>query len=207
VHDVRGDATFLADGQPSDTVDDDIFAAVLEGDDVAFRALYRHLHPRLLRYASVLVGADAEDVTAEAWLQIIRDLPRFSGNLDGFRGWTARIVRNRAIETVRARGRRPADPADLDVLAAQPGPDDTARHALDAISTRDAVAMIAALPRVEAEAVLLRAVVGLDATTAGQVLGKRAGTVRVAAHRGLRRLAAQLATPERMPAQRAAVDG
>ena len=43
--------------------------------------------------------------------------------------------------------------------------------------------------RDQAEAVLLRAVVGLDAATAAEVLGKRPGAVRVAAHRGLRRLA------------------
>ncbi|GAB3842628.1 hypothetical protein GCM10029963_16000 [Micromonospora andamanensis] len=49
--------------------------------------------------------------------------------------------------------------------------------------------MIASLPPREAEAVLLRAVIGLDAETAGRVLGRRAGAVRTAAHRGLRRLA------------------
>ena len=52
--------------------------------------------------------------------------------------------------------------------------------------------LIAALPREQAQAVLLRAVVGLDARTAGEVLGKRAGAVRVAAHRGLKRLARQV---------------
>jgi RNA polymerase sigma-70 factor (ECF subfamily) len=41
--------------------------------------------------------------------------------------------------------------------------------------------------------VLLRAVVGLDAPTAARVLGKRPTAVRVAAHRGLRRLAGALA--------------
>jgi RNA polymerase sigma-70 factor (ECF subfamily) len=70
--------------------------------------------------------------------------------------------------------------------------DDTAALAMDAVSTRDAVAMIAALPRDQAEAVLLRVVMGLDAATAARVLGKRPGAVRTAAHRGLRRLADQL---------------
>jgi len=37
-------------------------------------------------------------------------------------------------------------------------------------------------------------VLGLDAKTAGQVLGKRPGAVRTAAHRGLQRLAERLAT-------------
>ena len=49
--------------------------------------------------------------------------------------------------------------------------------------------LIATLPPDQAEAVLLRVVVGLDAASAGRVLGKRPGAVRTAAHRGLRRLA------------------
>lgn len=35
---------------------------------------------------------------------------------------------------------------------------------------------------------LLRVVVGLDGVSAARVLGKRAGAVRTAAHRGLKRL-------------------
>jgi RNA polymerase sigma-70 factor (ECF subfamily) len=45
------------------------------------------------------------------------------------------------------------------------------------------------LPPDQAEAVLLRAVVGLDAGTAARVLGKRPGAIRTAAYRGLRTLA------------------
>jgi hypothetical protein len=37
--------------------------------------------------------------------------------------------------------------------------------------------------------------VGLDAASAARVLGKRPGAVRMAAHRGLRTLAARLAVP------------
>ena len=40
---------------------------------------------------------------------------------------------------------------------------------------------------------LLRAVVGLDTNTTGAVLGTSAGAVRIAAHRGLKRLARMLA--------------
>lgn len=163
------------------------------GDEAGFVILYRTLQPRLQRYATALVGHEAEDVTAEAWLQVARDLKRFVGDVDGFRGWVASITRNRALDLLRSRSRRPADPAGLSVLADRAGPGDTATAALDALSTAQAVALIAGLPRDQAEAVLLRAVVGLDAKAAGQVLGKRAGAVRVAAHRGLRRLASQLA--------------
>ncbi|MGW7449883.1 RNA polymerase sigma factor [Streptomyces sp. NPDC054787] len=57
------------------------------------------------------------------------------------------------------------------------------------VVTAEALALVAALPRVQAEAVLLRVVMGLDAQSAARVLGKRAGAVRRAAHRGLRTLA------------------
>jgi RNA polymerase sigma-70 factor (ECF subfamily) len=79
------------------------------------------------------------------------------------------------------------------VMTELAAPDDTPGSAMEAISTEAAMRLIAGLPSDQAEAVLLRVVMGLDAKTAGQVLGKRAGAVRTAAHRGLRRLAEQLA--------------
>ena len=163
------------------------------GDPEAFRALYRDIQPRLLRYLHGLAGQDAEDVAAEAWLQIARDLPGFSGDYDQFRGWTATIARHRALDHLRRAARRPPQVAvPAEDLAGWPAADDTAQHAIDAVATDAALALIATLPPDQAEAVLLRAVLGLDAQTAGQVLGKRPGAVRTAAYRGLRTLARQL---------------
>jgi RNA polymerase sigma-70 factor, ECF subfamily len=167
--------------------------AAQEGDGEAFRVLYRDTQPRLLRYLRALVGDDAEDVASETWLQIARDLASFHGDGDGFRGWAATIARHRALDHLRRAARRPPPvlvPAeDLAGLAAA---DDTAATALDAVATDAAVRLIARLPPDQAEAVLLRAVVGLDAATAAKVLGKRPGAVRTAAHRGLRTLARHL---------------
>jgi RNA polymerase sigma-70 factor (ECF subfamily) len=168
-----------------------------QGDPDAFRALYRDIQPRLLRYLHALAGDDAEDVAAETWLHITRDLPTFTGNYDAFRGWTATIARHRALDHLRHRARRPpAIPVPADDLATLPGTDDTAQHALDNLATSHAITLIATLPPDQAEAVLLRAVLGLDAHTAGQVLGKRPGAIRTAAHRGLRTLARQLERPD-----------
>jgi RNA polymerase sigma-70 factor (ECF subfamily) len=168
-------------------------AAARAGNSIAFEAIYRALAPRLARYARGLVGQDAEDVAAEAWLQIVRDLRNFDGDWDAFRGWAARIVRNRAIDHLRSVARRPARAATIDALLERAAPDDTASAAVESLSTSAAVDLIATLPPDQAEAVLLRAVVGLDAKAAGEVLGKRAGAVRVAAHRGLRTLESRLA--------------
>jgi RNA polymerase sigma-70 factor, ECF subfamily len=160
-----------------------------QGDAEAFRLLYRDIQPRLLRYLHAIAGQDAEDIASETWLQVTRDLPGFSGTYDGFRGWVATIARHRALDHLRRNTRRPpalALPAED--LAAWPAAADTAQSALDAVATGHAVTLIATLPPDQAEAVLLRAVLGLDAATAGQVLGKRAGAVRTAAHRGLKTL-------------------
>lgn len=160
------------------------------GDEVAFRIVYRTVHPRLLGYVRTLVSdADAEDVTSEAWLQIARDISRFSGDADRFRGWAARIARNRALDHLRTRGRRPVIGGDESDLAVLPAGADTAAEALEALGTGRTMALISRLPQDQAEAVVLRVVVGLDAQSAADVLGKRAGAVRTAAHRGLRKLA------------------
>ncbi len=164
--------------------------AAQRGDEAAFREVYRGVQPRLLAYVRTLVGdTDAEDVASEAWLQIARDLGRFAGDADRFRGWTATIARNRALDHIRRLGRRPVVGGDETVLYAMPDPSDTADQALDALATGRAMRLIARLPLDQAEAIMLRAVIGLDAKGAAQVLGKRPGAVRTAAHRGLRRLA------------------
>lgn len=163
-------------------------SAAREGDDAAFSVIYRAVQPALLRYVRGLVGDDAEDVTSEAWAQIARDVRSFAGDSDGFRGWAATIARNRALDHLRRERRRPATPVSTDDLFHLAGRADTAAGALELVSTDAAIALIAALPQDQAEAVLLRVVMGLDANAAGQVLGKRPGAVRVAAHRGLRRL-------------------
>jgi len=167
-------------------------AAARAGDEAAFVRVYRHVQPLMLRYTASLVGPDAEDVSAETWLHVARDLHRFSGDLDGFRGWVATIARHRALDHVRARSRRPVVLDDLVAVADRPGPHDTAGLALERLQTERTVALVAGLPREQAEAVLLRSVLGLDVATTAEVLGKRPVAVRVAAHRGLKRLASQL---------------
>jgi RNA polymerase sigma-70 factor (ECF subfamily) len=181
---------------------DEVLTAARLGDEDAFRTLYRDVQPKLLRYLRVLVGADAEDVASDAWLQIARDLSSFRGDLDGFRGWTTTIARNRAMDHLRRHQRRPLVP--VEDVAERASLDDTAQAALDSVSTDAALALIARLPRDQAEAVLLRVVVGLDAKSAAKVLGKRPGAVRTAAHRGLRTLSAQLDAaplPARTPSE------
>ncbi len=191
------------DQDDSDRSDDAALARAVHaaqcGDEAGFSYAYRVVQPGLLRYLTILVGNEAEDVASETWSQVCRDLARFSGDADGFRGWVVTIGRHRAIDHLRARKRRSADPLPMETLLGWPGAQDTAGEALEAAGTRSALAHIASLPREQAEAVFLRVVVGLDAKSAARVLGKRPGAVRTSAYRGVRRLAAALDDDETEP--------
>ncbi|MFF0185626.1 RNA polymerase sigma factor [Streptomyces sp. NPDC005244] len=168
-------------------------ARAQEGDEAAFAVAYRMVQPGLLGYLRGIVGDDAEDVASEAWLEIARDLGRFRGDGAGFRGWTATIARHRALDHLRRLKARPrGTPIEQDVLDL-PGANSTPDEALETLSTEYALELVAGLPRDQAEAVLLRVVVGLDGPAAARVLGKRPGAVRTSAHRGLKRLARLLA--------------
>ncbi|MBO0806281.1 MAG: RNA polymerase sigma factor, partial [Nocardiopsaceae bacterium] len=163
------------------------------GDSDAFRVVYREVQPKLLRYLSFLVEGDAEDIASETWLQATRDLHKFHGNSDNFRGWITTIARNRAMDHLRKNTRQPTSvPMPSEEFLPLAASDDTEARAIESITTDDAVKMISSLPRDQAEAVMLRAVVGMDAKTAAAVAGKRAGAIRTAAYRGLKTLAKRL---------------
>lgn len=169
-----------------------VVRAAVEGDEAAFVWLYRQVQPGVLRYLRGLVGEDAEDVASETWLQIARDLRSYRGEGAGFTGWAAMIARNRALDHLRHRQRRPSTLTAVEFFEDLAGLDDTEGRAMQAAETRAVIDWIATLPQDQAEAILLRVVMGLDAKSAGEVVGKRAGAVRMAAHRGLRRLAEEL---------------
>lgn len=171
--------------------EDDLSLALLaaqDGDPAGFAVVWESLQPAVLRYLRAVVGDAAEDVASETWLQVVRDLAGFRGDARAFRVWLFRIARNRGVDECRRAGRRREDPDD-GLSHERPGVRDAAQEVLEGLDTEWAVRVIASLPRDQAEAVMLRVVAGLDVAQTAEVLGKRKGAVRVAAMRGLRRLA------------------
>jgi len=176
---------------------DDAVHAMCVGDGDAFRVVYRAVHPTLQRYLEILVGpVDAEDVASETWAQACRDLHRFEGDADGFRGWVTTIGRHRALDHLRRKSRRPQVDRDLTGIEVESAGDVLA-SVDESLGTAAAVELIRTLPQAQAEAVMLRAVIGLDARTAGQILGRRPGAVRTATQRGLAALARLLEERDR----------
>jgi RNA polymerase sigma-70 factor, ECF subfamily len=174
----------------TDTNFEGILAAARVGEQWAIAAIWRDVHPRLLRYLRVAVPGGAEDAASDIWLEVAAGLGRFSGDRHAFLRWTFTICRRRVIDGGRRDERRRTDAVPHELFEARSHAGDggiEARVALDA-----ALGHLARLPRDQAEVILLRVVVGLDADSVGELLGKRPGNVRVLQHRGLERLAAEL---------------
>ena len=167
----------------------ELLAAAQGGDEEAFAVLWRHLQPALLRYFRVVAPQAAEDLAADTWISVIGGLGRFRGDERAFRAWIFTVARHRAIDWHRQARRRPTGSIPAEQPAEWPAPDDPAVEVVEGQSTRAALALVAELPADQAEVVALRVLGGLEVAEVARIVGKRPGTVRVLAHRGLRRLA------------------
>jgi RNA polymerase sigma-70 factor (ECF subfamily) len=159
------------------------------GDEAGFVVLWRTLHPPLLRYLTVRGNDAPEDLAAETWLQVVRDLAGFQGDAADFRAWLFTVARHRAIDQGRARALRPV------VAVAEPHGDGAGgstpsaeQDVVEREATAAALRLVASLPPDQAEMVMLRVVAGLDVAAVAELVGKKPGAVRVAVHRALKSL-------------------
>jgi RNA polymerase sigma-70 factor, ECF subfamily len=166
-----------------------VLVAAQGGDEQSFEMLWRDLQPRLLRYLQVMAPAAAEDLVADTWIGVIRELRRFVGDEPGFRAWVFTVARHRAIDWYRRTNRQRIEPVPVELANHWAAPNDPAAEALERWSTRAALALIAELPRAQAEVVALRVLDGLSVAEVSHITGNNPNAVRVLSHRGLRRLA------------------
>lgn len=165
------------------------------------------LRPELHRYAARLAGSviDGEDVVQDATAKALAAL----GGLDAaapLRPWLFRIVHNCALDLLRRRAVRLAEPFEAAADLADPD----AADALEELMRREAVGMAVArfleLPTVQRSVVALKDV--LDEPLAGiaDVLGLTIDAVKAHLARGRARLKAINATPAAGPAPVASLE-
>jgi RNA polymerase sigma-70 factor, ECF subfamily len=169
------------------------FAATLakaqDGDEAAFTCIFRDVQPVLVRYLRVIAPGAADDVAGDTWVRVVDGLAGFRGDEAAFRAWLFTIARHRATDWGRWRARHPTVALEGSGAADRPTAPDAAEVALEQFGLRAALTAVAQLPRDQAEIIMLRVVAGLDTREVARITGKSPGAVRVAAHRGLRRLA------------------
>jgi RNA polymerase sigma-70 factor (ECF subfamily) len=171
-------------------------ASAKAGDESSFVELFRSIQPALLRYLTTLGGSLAEDVASETWISVVRGLHKFSGDEAGWRAWVFTIAHARLRDAQRRACRTPDMVDAYEELESRPDTFDLATHVEEMFSTEQALALIGRLAPDQAAVVLLRHVAGLDVARTAEVLGKKPGAVRIAAHRGLRRLSELLTRRE-----------
>jgi RNA polymerase sigma-70 factor, ECF subfamily len=163
-------------------------AAAQRGHEAAFARLWRDANPPLLRYLRVIAPDLAEDVAAETWLRVLRGLKGFRGDEQAWRAWVFTICRHLVIDE-RRRAKAPTIALSEVPAARLTTGSDAADEAIEHFSTKAALEMVARLPPLQAEVILLRVLAGLETDAVAKLVGRSPGAVRVAAHRGLRRLA------------------
>jgi RNA polymerase sigma-70 factor, ECF subfamily len=171
----------------ADVKDDPTITAAKQGEAEAWRLLYRDHAGRLVVWLSTRAGADsavsAEDIAAETWLTAASKLQEFSGSAHDFGGWLFGIARNQALNTRRRDSRRRTEPV------AAPPELSSAGAADETVGETERVrSLLSALPPRERDVLACLEVVDLDIAQTAQALGLSQGAVRVARHRGLRRL-------------------
>lgn len=131
------------------------------------------------RFLAATVGPnEADDCFQETFLKALRAYPRLE-SADNLRGWILTIARRTAIDSARARGRRPEPVADPEPPArdSTPDPGDPALWAA-----------VRALPPKQRAAVALHYVSDLPYAEVGAVMGCSEEAARRSAFEGLRRL-------------------
>ncbi len=171
--------------------DDETIAGAKQGDHAAWRALYTAHAGRLVVWLATLPSRDAgvapEDVAAEAWLTAASRIADFEGSSGDFAGWLFGIARLQARNAQRKSGRRMTSPASAEILELS-----TTVHAAPASVGPESDGwitwLLSHLPERERQVLACLDVVGLDVRSTCAALDMSATAVRVAHHRGLRRL-------------------
>ena len=202
----RTDANFEAvpDDQQGKTgvPDRALVERMAAGEERALGALYdRHGGMAYaLALAIVREGADAEEVVADAFGQLWRNATQYDAGRGSVAGWLATITRTRALDLVRARGRRTraverAARADADGLAAPLSaaaerPDRRIeRHEARRLVTRS----LAELPEPQRRVIELAYFGGLSQTEIATELNEPLGTVKTRMRAGMEKLRSALA--------------
>jgi len=165
--------------EPLDT-DADLVRRCLAGDEAAFAALLERHQARVYAFLLRLTGSapDAEDLAQVVFLKAFRSLESFD-LARPLHSWLLGIAHHAALDFLRARktdlsldhDEAPIDPAD-----GADGPERLAEASLDGALVER---LLAALPPLYREALLLRHIEGLSVEEVAAALGIPEGTAKI----------------------------
>jgi RNA polymerase sigma-70 factor (ECF subfamily) len=172
----------------------DLVTRAVHADQEAIGRLLAQIRPAVVRYCRARLGrlggayTTADDVAQDVCLAVLRALPRFQQQ-EGrpFAAFIYRIAANKVADAQRVGSRRAALPVDVlnERPDRTPGPE---QQVMAEDLARRLSALLAHLPEIHREIVVLRVAVGLTAEEVGRVLTMSPAAVRVAQSRALAHL-------------------
>jgi RNA polymerase sigma-70 factor (ECF subfamily) len=179
------------------TVDREMLARAVSGDQDAFGELYDRLSGPLYSLAVRMLGdaAEAQDALQDAFLQIWRRAATYDSSQSSVFSWAILLTRGRIIDRLRARGRR------LRVIAVSTDDEENPSRAADASTAESAAdtadrneeagrvrSVLSKLPAEQREAIELAFFSDLTHHEIAAQLGEPLGTIKARIRRGLLKL-------------------
>lgn len=169
-----------------DQSDEALVLLAQAGERAAVVALYRrHVNQIYGFFWNQTQGAeDAEDLTSETFLRMVRGLPGFQGR-SSFRTWLFEIARRQLVDLWRREGRRPrTTPIESNL------PDISDVPAASPTKVRLGRAVLASLPEAYRTVLVHRILEDRSVKETAALMGKTENHVKVLTHRALRKAAA-----------------
>jgi RNA polymerase sigma-70 factor (ECF subfamily) len=160
-------------------------------DREAFGALYDRHVVRVYRHLYYLVGnaAEAEDLTAQTFLQAWEAVPRYQIRGAPFVSWLLRIAHNLGVSHLRSRKDGLELPTTLVDHGSHGNPELSVERQADVDRVREAILQLRDEQR---QVIILRFVEDLEYPEVAQIVGKSVAAVRVIQHRALNALRKQI---------------
>lgn len=160
-------------------------------DREAFGALYDRHVVRVYRHIYYMVGnaAEAEDLTAQAFLQAWEAIERYSIRGAPFVSWLLRIAHNLAVSHLRSRRDAAELPETLVDHSRHGDPEDSLQRNAESQRVREAILRLRDEQR---QVIMLRFVEDLEYREVAEIVGKSVAAVRVIQHRALNALRRQM---------------
>jgi RNA polymerase sigma-70 factor (ECF subfamily) len=177
--------------------DEELLAAIVQGDRDAFGELYRRRRPDVYRFAAHMTGdpAAAEDVTHDVFLAVMHEARRYEAGRAPAVSWLLGIARNHARRRLsKDRALDPMPDAATDRMTVSPDPLAGLARDRQIAALRTA---LGALPVAYREVVVLCDLQELSYADAARALGCALGTVRSRLHRGHAMLGSRLRGEQR----------
>ena len=156
------------------------------GDRDAFAQLYEANVERVYRYLMGRLGepADAEDITAEVFIQAMKSLPSYRPRGTPLIAWLFRIAHNQAVNQLKKRARR-KETVLMESMAAYDGPEE---EVLGHVGFGEVVQALGDLTDLQQQVLNLRFAADLSIAEVAKVMKRKEGAVKFLQFSALRAL-------------------